>query len=109
MSMSTLTEEGVSAVKNQACDLLLAHRVDAKAKTSRAQSILNRLHLALPKARDSRVRGKKGGLSCMCPALARCLLPSWNDPTKIYSRAHSHSYVHLVLVGASRFCSRGRS
>lgn len=55
LSMSTLTELGVMDVKMRACNLLLAHRVDAKSNTPRAQSVLNRLHLAMPRARDNKV------------------------------------------------------
>jgi nucleolar GTP-binding protein len=51
--MSTLTEEGVAAVKKAACDLLLAQRTEEKLSGSKAQSILARLHLATPAQRDS--------------------------------------------------------
>uniref|UniRef100_A0A8D2ZYE4 Nucleolar GTP-binding protein 1 n=1 Tax=Scophthalmus maximus TaxID=52904 RepID=A0A8D2ZYE4_SCOMX len=53
---STLTEEGVIQVKNEACDRLLAHRVDAKMKGKKVHDVLNRLHLAMPAKRDQKVR-----------------------------------------------------
>ncbi|KPP69058.1 hypothetical protein Z043_112212 [Scleropages formosus] len=43
---STLTEEGVMRVKTEACDRLLAHRVDTKMKGKKVHDVLNRLHLA---------------------------------------------------------------
>ncbi|KAK7692118.1 hypothetical protein QCA50_003737 [Cerrena zonata] len=43
-------------LKNKACDALLEHRVDTKLKGSKINSILNRLHVAQPKARDDVVR-----------------------------------------------------
>uniref|UniRef100_A0A672N433 Nucleolar GTP-binding protein 1 n=1 Tax=Sinocyclocheilus grahami TaxID=75366 RepID=A0A672N433_SINGR len=48
--ISELSEE------NQACDRLLAHRVDTKMKTKKVHEVLNRLHLAVPTKRDQRER-----------------------------------------------------
>ncbi|KAL8164950.1 UNVERIFIED_CONTAM: Nucleolar GTP-binding protein 1 [Gekko kuhli] len=53
---STLTEEGVIQVKTEACDRLLAHRVETKMKGNKVNDILNRLHLALPAKRDNKER-----------------------------------------------------
>ncbi|XP_060638532.1 GTP-binding protein 4 [Anolis sagrei] len=53
---STLTEEGVIQVKTEACDRLLAHRVDTKMKGNKVNDILNRLHLAVPTKRDTKER-----------------------------------------------------
>ena len=43
------------AVRNEACERLLAHRVEMKIKTSKVNDVLNRLHLAEPKKRDNKV------------------------------------------------------
>jgi len=43
-------------LKNKACDALLAHRVDTKLKGSKINSVINRIHVAQPKARDDLVR-----------------------------------------------------
>ncbi|XP_064470966.1 GTP-binding protein 4-like [Ornithodoros turicata] len=56
MLMSTVTEQGVAEVRNEACDMLLAHRLDIKMKGKRMEGILNRLHVALPEPRDNRER-----------------------------------------------------
>ncbi|XP_072525217.1 GTP-binding protein 4 [Salminus brasiliensis] len=53
---STLTEEGVMQVKTEACDKLLAHRVDTKMKGKKVHDVLNRLHLAVPNKRDNKER-----------------------------------------------------
>uniref|UniRef100_A0A671K7F5 Nucleolar GTP-binding protein 1 n=1 Tax=Sinocyclocheilus anshuiensis TaxID=1608454 RepID=A0A671K7F5_9TELE len=53
---SSLTEEGVMQVKAEACDRLLAHRVDTKMKTKKVHDVLNRLHLAVPTKRDQKNR-----------------------------------------------------
>ncbi|KAJ7322183.1 hypothetical protein JRQ81_018470 [Phrynocephalus forsythii] len=53
---STLTEEGVIQVKTEACDRLLAHRVDTKMKGNKVNDVLNRLHLAVPTKRDDKER-----------------------------------------------------
>jgi nucleolar GTP-binding protein len=50
--MSTLQEDGVQAVKNTACDRLLAMREQVKVQSKRAVDLVNRLHVAVPKARD---------------------------------------------------------
>jgi len=53
---STLTEEGVIQVKTEACDRLLAHRVETKMKGNKVNEVLNRLHLAMPNKRDDKER-----------------------------------------------------
>uniref|UniRef100_A0A8C1AKN8 Nucleolar GTP-binding protein 1 n=1 Tax=Cyprinus carpio carpio TaxID=630221 RepID=A0A8C1AKN8_CYPCA len=57
---SSLTEEGVMQVKAEACDRLLAHRVDTKMKTKKVHDVLNRLHLAVPTKRDQKCVCKPG-------------------------------------------------
>lgn len=56
MQMSTLTQQGVMEIKKEACDRLLAMRVDAKMRTKKADSILNRVHVAMPAPRDQKER-----------------------------------------------------
>lgn len=56
MKMSTVTEEGVCEVKHEVCERLLAHRVETKVQTKKVDSVLNRLHVAVPKQRDDKVR-----------------------------------------------------
>lgn len=56
MEMSNFSEEGVIEVRNEACDRLLAHRVDMKLKSRKVNDVLNRLHIAQPQKRDERVR-----------------------------------------------------
>ena len=43
MEMSTVNEEGVSEVKIEACDKLLAHRIEHKIKTKKVNEVMNRL------------------------------------------------------------------
>ncbi|EPQ50165.1 putative nucleolar GTP-binding protein 1 [Gloeophyllum trabeum ATCC 11539] len=56
VQVSCYSEEGVMDLKNKACDALLAHRVDSKMKGNKVNSIINRIHVAQPKARDEVVR-----------------------------------------------------
>lgn len=56
LEMSTVTENGVMDVKTKACEVLLQHRVEAKYRSKKVDSILNRLHVAEPVARDNKVR-----------------------------------------------------
>lgn len=56
LTMSTLTEEGVIAVKNAACERLLDQRVEIKMKSKKLNDCLNRFHVAMPKPRDQKER-----------------------------------------------------
>lgn len=56
VQVSCYTDEGVTTLKTSACDALLEHRVDSKLKGNKVNAILNRLHVAQPKARDDVVR-----------------------------------------------------
>ncbi|XP_046742226.1 nucleolar GTP-binding protein 1 [Diprion similis] len=56
IEMSTITDYGVMEVKTQACDRLLAHRVELKMRTKKMESVLNRLHVAQPTTRDQKAR-----------------------------------------------------
>lgn len=56
VQISCYSEEGVMDARSAACDALLAHRVDSKLKGSKVKGIVNRIHVAMPKARDDVVR-----------------------------------------------------
>jgi nucleolar GTP-binding protein len=56
LQMSTATLEGVMELRNEACDRLLASRVDAKLKGKKVTGVLNRIHVAQPKPRDDKER-----------------------------------------------------
>ncbi|CAB4058829.1 NOG1 [Lepeophtheirus salmonis] len=57
MEMSTKEDEdSVMAVKIKTCELLLQHRVEMKFRTKKVDGILNRIHVAEPKARDENSR-----------------------------------------------------
>jgi len=50
--MSNKSEEGVSLVKQTACDTLLQLRVDTKLHNRKIDDIMNRIHLSIPVPRD---------------------------------------------------------
>jgi len=56
MEMSTVNETGVMEVKIESCELLLKHRVDIKYKSKKVDSIMNRLTVSEPVARDTKDR-----------------------------------------------------
>ena len=56
MNTSTLTEQGISELKEYACGKLLEFRVATKVKSKKADAIMNKLHVAIPKPRDSKQR-----------------------------------------------------
>merc|ERR1712002_1227244 len=56
MEMSTMNEVGVAEVKIEACDRLLAHRIENKIKTKKVNEVMNRLTVALPTPRDNVAR-----------------------------------------------------
>jgi len=53
MKMSNISEEGVSEVKASACDKLLASRVESRIGGKKIESVMNRLQVFYPNARDS--------------------------------------------------------
>ncbi|XP_059475500.1 nucleolar GTP-binding protein 1 [Neocloeon triangulifer] len=56
MEMSTLTEQGVIEVKTEACEKLLATRVETKTRLNKTEGIMNRLHVTQPAPRDAKTR-----------------------------------------------------
>lgn len=52
VEVSCHSDEGVMELKTAACDALLAHRIETKMKGNKVNSIINRIHVAQPKARD---------------------------------------------------------
>ena len=55
--MSNVSEEGVMKVKSEACDRLLAQRVEVKLRNAKKMDeVVNRLHIAMPKPRDDKER-----------------------------------------------------
>jgi nucleolar GTP-binding protein len=53
MTMSNLSEHGVSEVKAAACDKLLASRVDARMSGKKVEGVMNRLQVFQPAPRDN--------------------------------------------------------
>merc|ERR1739838_212122 len=56
MEMSTMNESGVAEVKIEACDRLLAHRIENKIKNKKVTEVMNRLTVAQPARRDDVAR-----------------------------------------------------
>lgn len=56
LKMSCTSEEGVMEVRNTSCDILLKQRVNTKTRSKRMSDVLNKLHVAEPKPRDSKSR-----------------------------------------------------
>lgn len=53
MTMSNISEHGVSEVKNTACEKLLATRVDARVAGKKIEGVMNRLQVFHPTPRDN--------------------------------------------------------
>ncbi|KAJ7239947.1 P-loop containing nucleoside triphosphate hydrolase protein [Mycena haematopus] len=75
--VSCYSDEGVMDLRTQACDALLAHRVDGKVKGSKIASVINRIHVAQPKPRDDRVRAP-----CIPDAVKERKKYDRNDPER---------------------------
>ncbi|KAL1931179.1 hypothetical protein VTP01DRAFT_10316 [Rhizomucor pusillus] len=56
LTMSCYSEEGVMNVRNTACDKLLAARVEMKMSGNKINDVINKIHLAIPAARDNIAR-----------------------------------------------------
>jgi len=52
LQLSCHSEEGVMAVREAACDSLLAHRVETKERTKRVDAVAHRIRVAVPAPRD---------------------------------------------------------
>lgn len=50
--MSNFNGDGINNVKSRACDMLLKQRTEAKMNSKRMDSMMNRLHVAVPEPRD---------------------------------------------------------
>lgn len=57
MTMSNISEHGVSEVKNAACEKLLTSRVDARVSGKKIEGVMNRLQVFHPAPRDNVERG----------------------------------------------------
>eukprot|EP01122_Echinamoeba_exundans_P006877 TRINITY_DN2004_c0_g1_i1.p1 TRINITY_DN2004_c0_g1~~TRINITY_DN2004_c0_g1_i1.p1 ORF type:complete len:644 (+),score=176.82 TRINITY_DN2004_c0_g1_i1:239-2170(+) len=87
LPMSSMSEEGVTGVKEAACDMLLALRTEMKMKGVKKDEIAHRLHVALPEPRDDRERpayipetvvlGTEG-------KVARRKLSEWEEQQRLY-------------------------
>jgi len=53
MTMSNISEEGVSEVKATACDRLLATRVESRISGKKVEGVMNRLQVFHPESRDN--------------------------------------------------------
>ena len=56
VQLSCFTEEGVMDVRNLACDILLAARVEQKMKSGKVTDHIHKLHLTTPIKRDEKLR-----------------------------------------------------
>jgi nucleolar GTP-binding protein len=77
LELSCATETGVMEARNQACDRLLASRVEQKLKGARINDVLNKIHLAQPTPRDDIPR-----LPFIPEQVENRRLYNWNDPER---------------------------
>jgi len=56
LPMSNKTEEGVMDVRGKACDMLLAFRLELKARAGNLEKVANRVFIAMPEKRDRKKR-----------------------------------------------------
>jgi len=92
LPMSTVSEEGVSEVKKQACELLLAMRTEMLLKGTKRDEIINRMHVAMPKPRDEMERPAWVPSTYIDPLtgnmnpgkVARSKLAEWADQQHLY-------------------------
>ena len=77
LELSCATEQGVMEARNQACDRLLASRVEQKLKGARINDVLNKIHLAQPMPRDDVPR-----LPYIPEEVKNRRLYDWNDPER---------------------------
>jgi len=96
MTMSTKTKEGVIDVKTAACERLLRQRVDSKSQ--RTESILNRLHVAMP----------KGGVDPNRPPCIPKSVLMTRDRMESEDREPTEKEIQEALGGGGVYCSDDR-
>ncbi len=88
-SMSSLQEVGVMETRNTICDMLLAQRNDRTVRSAHFKTVLNRLHVATPQARDGKARepivpasveARKNGMDVDGAPLKEKKPPAWVRP-----------------------------
>jgi nucleolar GTP-binding protein len=116
--VSCYSEEGVMDLKNTACDALLAQRVETKLKGAKIATVLNRIHVAQPKARDDVVRApfipdsvkerkKYDKTDPERPRLARDIEAEEGGPGVYSINLKSASHARLVGGGKADMVRRG--
>jgi len=76
----------------QACERLLAYRIESKIKTKKVNDILNRLHVAVPAKRDTVVSHLKS-YSSLCLNLFHLIARKPNlEKNYIYSNKFFHNF-----------------
>jgi len=84
LPMSSITEEGVVAVKQSACEALLQHRTQIKLRGKHIQDVANRIHLALPEKRDDKDRPPVDPPHVEDREVARQRLEEWVRQQELY-------------------------
>ncbi|ONI06180.1 hypothetical protein PRUPE_5G046000 [Prunus persica] len=95
-TMSTLTEEGVIAVKNAACERLLNQRVELKMKSKKINDCLNRFYVAMPNPCDNKERPQcipQAVLEAKAKQAAEKDLENENGGAGVYSASLKKNYI----------------
>eukprot|EP00835_Amoeboradix_gromovi_P001515 NODE_70_length_23697_cov_0.294771.p4 type:complete len:590 gc:universal NODE_70_length_23697_cov_0.294771:8376-6607(-) len=81
-SLSSMTEDNVIGVRNGACDMLLAQRLEQKFLKNKADSILDKLNVALPLKRDEVVRAATIPRAVLEKTTQNLPLYDYSDPNR---------------------------
>ncbi|ONI06179.1 hypothetical protein PRUPE_5G045900 [Prunus persica] len=96
LTMSTLTGEGVIAVKNATCERLLNQRVEFKMKSKKINDCLNRFYVAMPNPCDNKERAQcipQAVLEAKAKQAAEKDLENENGGAGVYSASLKKNYI----------------
>lgn len=84
VEMSSLTEVGISNVKEVACEKLLDMRVELKMKSTKRDEILGKTHVSIPKPRDNKERKSYIPMTTSDGKVARRKLEEYEEQQQLY-------------------------
>jgi len=84
VEMSSVTEIGISSVKEVACEKLLDMRAEMTLKSTKRDEVLNRTHVSIPKPRDGRERKPFVPLVSKDGKVSRRKLEEYEEQQKLF-------------------------
>ena len=99
-------DDSVAKVKNHACEILLQHRVEVKFRSRKADSVLNRIHVAEPQKRDEKERPPFIPDAVLKRRMKKMQIDEENDEEDEFQDEESLAPIKHVQIGSKRKLNR---